>query len=269
MTRATRSIPDPGRSDHLDHLHDQTGRHVVDDEPAEVLEGRRRPSTARPPTSRVTIATTIIALIGTPAVRTRRGRRATSSGSQERVRSSSRDAARTARPPPSALTRRARRAGPVPECRRGCCASSAAAALAVEHDGEAVGLVADALEQVERIGAPAQAYRVARIPGGRPPRTAWRATPARSHRRGPAHAPRARPRRAGPCRRRRPAGWACRRSAWPPSAAASGALLEPEAARQHLLHGGVVVVARHGLDREVPVVRRLASPSSNTTMEPT
>ena len=37
----------PGPVDHLDHLHDQAGRQVVDDEPAQVLEGRRRGRTAR------------------------------------------------------------------------------------------------------------------------------------------------------------------------------------------------------------------------------
>ena len=36
----------PGAVHHLDHLHDQAGRQVVDDEPAHVLEGRRRRRTA-------------------------------------------------------------------------------------------------------------------------------------------------------------------------------------------------------------------------------
>ena len=83
-------------------------------------------------------------------------RRATVSGSQGRPCSSSR--ARLLRPrrtPPSSFTRRllARRAeaGDVVEHARG---HALAAQLAVVGDGEAVGLVADALQQVERLGLP-------------------------------------------------------------------------------------------------------------------
>ena len=47
-TRARRSIVDAGRAGQLDHLLDERGRQVVDDEPAEVLEVVGRLRAARP-----------------------------------------------------------------------------------------------------------------------------------------------------------------------------------------------------------------------------
>ena len=84
-----------------------------------------------------------------------------SSGSQDSARSSSSAACSTLPTPPSSLTSRFRRvspeAGDVVEHRRG---HALAAQLAVERDGEPVGLVADALQQVQRLGLTRHAHRL-------------------------------------------------------------------------------------------------------------
>ena len=96
------------------------------------------------------------------------------------------DACFTALTPPSSLTSRFLRvspeAGDVVEHARG---HALVAQLAVVGDGEAVGLVADALEQVERLGLARDADRVGLARARRPPRTAWPARPPGSPRRRP------------------------------------------------------------------------------------
>ena len=66
-------------------------------------------------------------------------------------------------------------------------------ALAVEGDGEAVGLVPQALEQVEALARARQDHRVVEARAATPPRGAWRARRGRP--------PRCRARRAPPARR--------------------------------------------------------------------
>ena len=102
MTRATRSIPDPGRSTISTIFVISAGGQVVDDEPAEVLEGGRgRGATGPGHAGHHQVLAHATSLIGaarrpvrTPLVARRRADR--SSGSQDRAWSSSSVAARTA-----------------------------------------------------------------------------------------------------------------------------------------------------------------------------
>ena len=181
--------------------------------------------------------------------------------------SSSEVAARSARTPPNAASSRFLRAGPEArdpvEHARG---HPLAPALPVEGDGEAVGLVADPLQQVEGLGAPGDPDRLGVARAGTPPRTAWPAPPARSRRSARATRAPARPPRAGPCPRRAGAAGAGRRTACGPRRRPLGEVVlgrrlptggpRPRPARpsrsveapgEHLLHGRVVVVARDAL----------------------
>ncbi len=138
-----------------------------------------------------------------------------------------------------------------------------AAPLAVERVGEAVGLVADALQHEQRLAPPRDLDRLATGRARTPPRSAWPGRRRGSRPPGRARARPARRRRAGPCRRRRRAAAAGRRTCPARSPRSSGGRVplgevRRQPAGQDLLHRRVVVVAGH-VDLEpavLPLVRQ-------------